>query len=133
MNWIATHHDYFGTTWWRIDELDDEGRFVRNIVICDNDEALAHRIAKLPKLEAFVDKLPKTADGVPQMPDDQVWSIDAVGAIRCGRVWHNAGWGVTVKWPSDNSRGPNQYDIEVERCFSTRESAEAARKEVDCE
>lgn len=54
MTWRASYHDYLGTAWWGVDEVDDEGRFIQNIAICGNDEALARRIAKLLELEAIV-------------------------------------------------------------------------------
>ncbi len=84
---------------------------------------------EIERLQAFMDKLPKTLDGVTKLPDDQVWHIDASRTIRVGIVFYNAGWGATVSWPSGNTSWPNRYDIEVERCYSTLEAAEAAKGE----
>lgn len=81
---------------------------------------LAEQDAEIKRLRAIVDKLPKTADGVPVVPGDDLWSH-----------YYNEVIGVKMPWlavgPNEDGRGQTGYD--PARCFSTREAAIAASKE----
>lgn len=55
--WQATHRGYLVDSWWTVDEVDEDGRHVRVVVFCGDDETLAQRIGKLPELEADVQQL----------------------------------------------------------------------------
>jgi hypothetical protein len=72
--------------------------------------------AEIERLRAIVDRLPKTKDGVPIIPCvDSVWHPDFTGsgtAKECGRAY----------WAC--------YMRKIDECYSTREAAEAARREA---
>lgn len=79
-------------------------------------EAIKESDVKIADLQAIVDKLPKTADGVPVVPE-----MD---------LYYPASWGMCesytamVRWVGDNPVGSGFADS-----YSTREAAQAARKE----
>jgi len=74
--------------------------------------------------EALVDKLPQTADGVPVVPGMTVWWV------RNDEVWHGIVAGATsiVVWVKPD-KGDLAEAWQPGGCYSTREAAEAARKE----
>jgi hypothetical protein len=77
---------------------------------------------EMERLQAIVDRLPKTADGVHVIPgEDTVWHpdmIDCDGELHAMAldIDHGAAW-----WRLPNQRYP------IEKCCSTREAAEKAR------
>lgn len=83
------------------------------------------RDAELAALEAIVEKLPKTADGVPVVPGMKVWGvIDGevpMFTVEIVRVDEIVGHSERGSW------GFNQSTFQ---CYSTRSAAEAAAKEV---
>jgi len=75
-------------------------------------------------LLSIVDSLPKTADGVPVMPGADIWWI-------CnGLIWHGCVLGVTARglWVTPDE-GDHAGTWQPSDCYSSREAAEAARKE----
>jgi len=78
---------------------------------------------EIERLRAIVDRLPKTADGMPITPGMKVWFQRS----------RNHGWEVTAElvggyW--DTFKDWHCIDFDGQRCFSTREAAEAARAGV---
>ena len=77
----------------------------------------------ITRLEAIVDKLPKTADGVPVVPGEYVWTPGLAMWIVC-RGNGSSDYCETL------AAEPNAYDMDpsapVKSCYSTREAAEAA-------
>lgn len=91
--------------------------------------------AKILQLQAIVDRLPKTADGVPVAPGMMVWTPDDLddpslvtgvtnfNASGCDcdgdgeESYHNAG--DDCHWKCDRSNPANE-------CYSTRAAAQAA-------
>ena len=90
-------------------------------------QEIARLETEIADLRALVDKLPKTADGVPIMPRDPWGSVFAVvnGAVREWAIsnivpqWTNNGfvWGAYA----DGLRQGEWYTMD--RIFSTREAA----------
>lgn len=67
------------------------------------------------ELEAIVAKLPKTADGVPVVPGDELW-------YRRSR-----GWLVVAETVgSYDDHNGDSHTVSLEQCYSTREAAEKA-------
>lgn len=131
MTWRATYHDYLGTTWWAVDEVDGKGRFMRNIVLCDDDEALAQRIAKLPELESIVDTVPCTADGVYWIPGRDVTFFHPEEAGSQDDVSIEDDRWVAWWWVVDRETGGSRGRFhDIGECYSTREANEAAREEA---
>lgn len=96
-------------------------------LICD------HQAAEIERLHAIVDRLPKTADGVPIAPGDELWCIDSEdgweGAITVRDVECVGKYGEETSCWLIRSTGRNE--LWAEDCYSTREAAaEAARTEV---
>jgi len=74
-------------------------------------------------LKAIVDKLPKTADGVPSIPDlDYVWHWCGTELMRL----HHDIYGSAV---SDHATAPVR--VAISYCYSTRAAAEAAQAGKD--
>ena len=91
---------------------------------------LPRAVAELRELRAIVDKLPVTADGVTVVPgEDTVWRWSSIrGWVECQ---------IETSEPED---GGWEYVLctsliggGVDSCYSTREAAEAAKKEADDE
>lgn len=82
--------------------------------------------AEIEQLEAIVDKLPITADGVSLVPIvDGCYTVINGNVEMCYVTHHedNRGWiARVVRWDMDRN-------IEIGYCYSTREAAEAAREE----
>ena len=77
-------------------------------------------------LKATVERLPKTADGVPVVP---VPSVHVYRVLSTGRIQENTGW--QDGQPRFRACEPNEKSFgwlirNVELCYSTREDAEAA-------
>lgn len=87
-------------------------------------ERLTKRITELEadneRLQAIVDKLPKTADGVPVVPEMPLYmpGSNTVGEVNPMTV--NDGY----SWPNANGSSPASR---LDDCYSTREAAEAAK------
>ena len=74
----------------------------------------------IKRLQAIVDKLPKTADGVPVVPDDLVYYLNANNTItECNVQWRSEDGRY---WACRGIQGP---PFRVEKCYSTRKAAEA--------
>lgn len=89
-------------------------------------------LAKCVRLQAIVDRLPKTADGVPVVPGTQtpLWNPDYAGT---GYYQVDASWiehtpDCLCEW-SVTWGGPGHDASDVGRWYSTEQAAEAARKE----
>lgn len=101
---------------------------------------IERRDTELARLQAIVDRLPKTANGVPRVPGDEVWVrademlssvFDVVGA-KTSTKW-------VVRW-NDDLGDNGEYDAafirdgygivdsckSVDECYSTRYDADAA-------
>lgn len=81
--------------------------------------------AERDRLQAIVDMLPKTADGVPCVPEMNVYTFKyetaavPIGDIAVCRIWHL------------HRTDLYTYDelwIEAKHCYSTRQAAEKARQ-----
>ena len=82
--------------------------------------------AKVAQLQAIVDKLPKDAEGVTKLPGDIVWRVSEEGMEKRLVQWASE-WS---PWPGYRaSYGIEGPPVPVEECHSTREAAEAARKD----
>lgn len=82
--------------------------------------------AEITRLQAIVDKLPKTADGVPVVPGMDVW-VDP-NSPHCCLVAHVR----SDKAIAINFHGNPYATIQTNKdAFSCREAAEAAREEGD--
>ncbi len=93
-----------------------------HIIVCgtlhaptsQTQEAAKQMRAERDRLQTIVDKLPKTADGVPVVPGIKVWHRDYLGVVtEEAGVWKPPFPGLLVC------------------CYSTREAAEAAAKDKD--
>lgn len=82
---------------------------------------------RIRELEAIVEKLPLTADGVRVLPLDKVWAnVPCFGSpVECevGNPSDSA-W---YEWYDDDVRGPDPAWISVSNCYSTPEAAKAAK------
>lgn len=91
----------------------------------DTIEALR---AENERLRAIVDRLPKTADGVPVGPGSVVWGcsphfLPPTGEhVREGAVVDKSDWAVCLDGGAI---------VALDRCYSTREAANAAREARD--
>ncbi len=97
----------------------------------EKDVVMGDQGERIVALEAIVDKLPKTADGVPVVPGMDVWCKDAVShprsTVGCYQ-WHvkNVDFRGLISGTFHNvSEGPH----DASACYSTRQAAEAAAKE----
>jgi hypothetical protein len=89
---------------------------------------LAWRDARIAELEAIVAKLPKTADGMPVVPQvAHVWYVHPTGKV--------VGFAPTIDditqgwWCHNGGRDPddNWTHVTLADAYSTRQAAEAAR------
>ena len=84
---------------------------------CEENDELRARIAKL---EAIVEKLPKTADGVPVVPGQDVFDYNRY-EVFVRHVEMEA-------FEYDDDGGKCAFGG-IHDCYSTREAAEAAKEE----
>ena len=101
-------------------------------VIYKLHECAVSRNDEIDRLQAIVDRLPKTADGVPIVPHDQptVWVFTKrTGLYRPGEPaqW----WDMIVHSYEDGKLvgfvgGSHMAKIDPSECYSTKEAAEAA-------
>lgn len=95
--------------------------------MADDDRYLGAMAAALrlgrerKRLQAIVDKLPTTADGVPIVPEMTVWVIGNFGSI-VRSVRELVVYDVSSLQCSDGDR----YRWSARDCYSTRKAAEAA-------
>jgi hypothetical protein len=87
---------------------------------------------RLEELERVVGKLPKTADGVPVVPGDQVWHPLHIGKRPCtvfgGENWPTE-YEVTIILGIGEDNFVNRSDtVSVTECYSSREAALAAQE-----
>jgi hypothetical protein len=109
---------------WRADSLRQTRRYDRLAV------AEAENIEQIERLRAIVDKLPKTADGVPVVPgetyyarfheedEDETWHIE-----ECHYIGHAD---PHYDWEVEHWLWDEAYDAPGFNVYSTREAAEAA-------
>lgn len=85
---------------------------------------VAEQAAELERLRAVVDRLPKTADGVPVTPGMEVWKHLKNGkAVSLGTIESIHHYDATTsRWPYRDQANP--YEL----IYSTREAAEAAKE-----
>jgi hypothetical protein len=82
------------------------------------------------ELQAIVDKLPKTADGVPVVPGMRLWSrsmwcVQPMEVVSLDDL--SSDWPATVRMEGASNDGQaSTYRWHVQACYSTREAAEAA-------
>jgi len=79
-------------------------------------------LGKYKEAQAIVEKLPKTADGVPVTPKQTIYFT--FGATLCEATSF-----MELGWPVHQLYSPTS----ISRCYSTREAAEQARKEASDE
>ena len=101
-----------------------EAERITNIIRRDTIKPLQDQLeqakADIERLEAIVDKLPKTADGVPITPGMKIWLINQdEGQARFHAVDARDS---TIKWWCGNCFHPEEF-------YSTPEAAQAANKE----
>lgn len=84
--------------------------------------------AKIERLQAIVDRIPKFADGSPALPGDEAWHPDLSFS---GKVGSNLSSVLTIgKWDVYfQSRTASQWQP-LSECYPTREQAEAAKGEL---
>lgn len=84
------------------------------------DERWLARVAELEQvsehLQAIVDRLPKTRDGVSVLPPDEVWSVESDGIFK-RHVQYDGGREYAA-WA-----GFRTFPIDVNLCYSTEELA----------
>lgn len=96
---------------------------------CPLCESYAKRVKELQKI---VDRLPKTADGVPFSQGDSFWSYDEEGIFECTTDpeddWKDTEvFGHVVD--HEESGSYTTADVPMANIYSTREAAEKAAKE----
>lgn len=98
------------------------------------DQSHDHYMQEIERLEAVVDKLPKTVDGKPVTRGDKVYAILPATEVYSGAGWH---WSTKVvvelvvddfEWAKADA-GPAMTFISD--CYSTREVAEAVKAACD--
>jgi hypothetical protein len=104
------------------DEMDPLEPDVRFCPSCAIDE--------IERLRAIVDRLPRTADGVPVVPTrDQVYggekrTINRRAFFSCLHNWN------TLPACENATAEEQAFPVPVSKCYSTHEAAERARKGV---
>jgi len=103
-------------------QTDEEGAIIRRLKaeieqlraqLAGQGHALSDRDRRMAELRGVVERLPKTADGVPVVPRMRIWTWGAVtDGSDCG-IWH-----LDVRHVS--------YGDDYSRFYCTREAAEAA-------
>ncbi len=84
---------------------------------------------QIARLQAIVDKLPKTMDGVPVIFGDFVWKKRG-GEMLTGTIGSDCELGRSMVdvCNADLPTADNDVTLEISECYSTREAAEAAQK-----
>jgi len=86
---------------------------------------LSEAKAEIERLQTIVDKLPKTADGVPVVPGmvlhDPIWIEDPFGVHQLLVFCPNAR---RSEWSC------NDGEVDTSQCYSTREAAQAAKEKA---
>lgn len=98
-------------------------------------ESFGETIAELERLRAIVDKLPKTADGVPMHPGAIVWTnpgcpddpqktmvTSVINFVACGAPDGEQ----SIRTPLDDCCPDCDEGFQASECYSTRAAAEAA-------
>ena len=104
---------------------------------CGNDMGLHFRddrwicgeclYKKIARLEAIVDTLPKTADGVLIVPGMTLWCVQIGGIFRMEVVSLDdlaSDWPATVRVDFGGQGKASTYRWHVQACYSTRKLAE---------
>ena len=100
------------------EELKDFAESAKKAGLTSGDRVIGRAIARIAELEAVVEKLPKTKDGVPvAVPADMGFMLDEpLWRMDCG----------TPKPVHSSTLG-----YEIGECYSTREAALAAKGDGD--
>ena len=91
---------------------------------------LEAHVEGLHRLQAIVDKLPKTADGVPVTPGTTLWFCDPFGKTKSWKIGRDLRAKTTVLVEADPA-GNEFEEYGPADCYSTREAAEKAKEAVD--
>lgn len=99
-------------------------------------ESIEKLRAERDELRAVVERLPKTADGVPVHPGDEVWygRLGPRGGMKGPHSYTVTVYGEVGDIHATGEEGgymSESYGLRVSECYSTREAAEAAVKETD--
>ncbi len=97
----------------RLEAKYDELKEINHITVRDGNR-------ELKRLQSIVDKLSKTADGVPVVLGIKVYQRDATGFVQGYDVGQN-------RARDDSSRPSEAYLVFNQNCYSTREAAEAGK------
>lgn len=81
-------------------------------------------VAEIKRLQAIVDKLPKTADGVPVVPGMVLYS----SAFICGAFRHPETVKGMCAYADPDTSGWMDGELDVHDLYSTQEAAEAEGK-----
>jgi hypothetical protein len=114
--------------------MDDDGILYGNedgdwIRADDVDAELARLRERVGELEAIVDRLPRTADGVPVTPGDMIFMPASGDAIEVARFRNNGCYPIYIRGKSGELEPATlSVPVKVEECYSTRSAAEAAMK-----
>jgi hypothetical protein len=106
--------------------MTDEGLHLKSRIAAE----LAYRDARIAELEAVVDKLPKTADGVPVTCGDTVYCWAGGEASPDEAVYPlevQQSRGILLVGRLGGYRSISNYQALDSRCYSTRAAAEAAK------
>lgn len=103
-----------------IERLEQPGADLHDAPSCF--EIMAEAAAELRRLQATVDRLPKTADGVAIVPGDSVFLWDNQTLFAVGVLTTGCG-GEMLFGESASTRLRRGHEV-----YSTREAAEKARK-----
>lgn len=111
---------------------------------CENCEGtgcelgiLVDAASELDRLNAIVERLPLTADGVPVVPGETQWAVfcydrddpdEPLRVSACNYVGNASDWTDGIKWEIEDC---GDCRCEVIGVYSTREAAEAAKEARD--
>ena len=98
------------------------GRDVKKAVLAQLQRHAKEFLDRLATAEAIVEKLPKTADGVPVFLHDEVWLPGEDEPLYVGHIENSTrqGW-----WYAQR---PYRAALDLCMCYSTREAAQVAKE-----
>ena len=77
---------------------------------------------EIERLQSLVDRLPKTADGVPVRPGDQIWFHKGIDTAVIRKVVVGGEYGDIVEIV--DAEGPQGW-VALDACYSAREATKA--------
>lgn len=101
-----------------------------------DESVIDEAVAELDRLHAIVERLPKTADGVPVVPGMKVYAIGRHGDIEFFIVASSHQWDrmnqlmasdYTAFAVNESGEPIRSFSADVDCCYSTREAALAAK------